>query len=268
MLAGAGFAFVQSADRLVLSSAASIYDFAHYSLAASTMFVPMTIITAISRVFFPHLAVADREQHHAMYQQGSRLVLVAWTVLLPYYIFVDLFVRHFLPRYEASLPIARVLALAVLFFGSILILQMNVFNLYGQQRRFFMYSAVAVSCSLGLAYIGARHFHSLVMVAATQVITAGAWWLVNAWKLRHITQERSGDWRRTLLIFAWSTVSLWLAMDIFHSAVLQLCAYYALIAIPTWVCFREELAMLARFSGTTRIASAMLLARPGDDVGD
>jgi O-antigen/teichoic acid export membrane protein len=228
----------------------------------------MTIITTISRVFFPHLAAADREQHQAIYQQGSRLVLLAWTVLLPYYIFVDLFVRHFLPKYEVSLPIARVLVLGVLFFGSIQILQMNVFNLYGQQRRFFVYSAVAVSCSLGLAYVGARHFHSLVMVATTQVIMAGAWWSVNAWKLRHITHEHSGDWRRTLLLFVWSAVSLWLAMNVFHTAVLQLCAYYALIAIPTWVCFRGELVLLARFSGSTRLASAMLLARPGDEVGD
>src|SRR6202035_1087180 len=100
VLANAALGIVQSADRLVLSSSVSIYDFAQYSLAASTMMVPVTLIAAVSQVFF----------------------------------------HHFLPRYVSTLPLARTLLLGVLFLATIQILQSNVFNLYGKQRNFLVYS--------------------------------------------------------------------------------------------------------------------------------
>src|SRR5690348_4699055 len=61
VLANTAFGLVQSGDRLVVSSAMPIHDFAQYSLAASTMFVPVTAILAISRVFFSHAAVLEHE---------------------------------------------------------------------------------------------------------------------------------------------------------------------------------------------------------------
>jgi hypothetical protein len=55
VLANMGFGLVQSADRLVVSSALPIEQFAQYGLAASTMFVPMTAIAVVSRVSFTHV---------------------------------------------------------------------------------------------------------------------------------------------------------------------------------------------------------------------
>src|SRR5438477_7303066 len=135
-LANAAFGIVQSSDRFVLSSAASIYDFAQYSLAASTMMVPLTLMAAIARVFFPHLAAAEKEQHPEIYGQVSRLIMLAWSALLPYYFLVDLFVHRFLGAYVGILPVARILLLGALFSAVIQILHGSVFNLYGKQKHF------------------------------------------------------------------------------------------------------------------------------------
>src|SRR5438552_5623390 len=192
-LANAAFGLVQTSDRFVLSSTVSIYNFAQYSLAASTMMVPVTLIAAIARVFFPHLAATDRKQHPELYGQASRLIVMAWSLLLPYYFVVDLFVRHFIPNYAGILPVAGVLLLGALFFAVIQILHGTVFNLYGKQKHFLLYAVLAVAVSLALAAMAVLLFHSLQLVAAMQVLSAGLWWGFNAWRLRSITGESWGD---------------------------------------------------------------------------
>ena len=169
------FGLLQSSDRLVLSSAVSIYDFAQYNLAASTMMVPVTLIAAIARVFFPHLAATDRKQHPEVYGQVSGLIVMAWSLLLPYYFGVDLFVRRFLPKYSGILPVAGILLLGALFFAVIQILHGSMFNLYGKQKRFLLYSILAVGISVGLVSMAILLFRSLRLVATMQVVVVGAW---------------------------------------------------------------------------------------------
>ena len=60
LLSNGGFVLVQSADRLVVSSTLRIYDFAQYSLAASTMFVPIMMIVAVYQVLFSHVAALEQ----------------------------------------------------------------------------------------------------------------------------------------------------------------------------------------------------------------
>ena len=40
----------------------------------------------------------------------------------------------------------------------------------------------------------------------------GTWWLFNGWRLSVITGESWRDFGGVLLIFAWSAISLWLAL--------------------------------------------------------
>jgi O-antigen/teichoic acid export membrane protein len=238
----------QSSDRFVLSSAVSIYDFAQYSLAASTMMVPITIIAAVARAFFPHLAAADKEQHPEIFGQVSRLILLAWSVLLPYCFAVDSFVRHFLPTYIPGLSIARILLLGVLFFAGVQILHGSIFNLYGKQKHFLFYSLLALSIALSLAAIGARVFHSLTLVAAMQVLTIGLWWLFNTWSLRRLTGESWHDFARVIIMFAWSAISLWIAFLWLSSWAIRTVSYWALITGPLlWTC-ADELRLVLRFA--------------------
>ena len=52
MIANTGLNIIQFADRLALSWTATIQNFAQYSLAASTLMVPVTAIQSCSQVFF------------------------------------------------------------------------------------------------------------------------------------------------------------------------------------------------------------------------
>lgn len=239
-LANAAIALVQSSDRFVLSSAVSIYDFAQYSLAASTMMVPVAIIAAAARVFFPHLAASEKEDHPEMYGQAARLIVVVWCVLLPYYFAVDVFVHRFLPTYIESLPVARTLLLGVLFIAAIQILQSSLFNLYGKQKHFLLYSMIAVGFSLALAGLAVFFFHSLLLVAGVQVLSVGLFWFCNAWRLRSLTGESWRDFALVLGNFAWSALSLWLAFSWTSNCVLRTLIYWLLAIGPlAWTCGDE-----------------------------
>ena len=245
MLASTALGVVQSADRLVLSSAASIYDFAQYSLASSTMMVPVTLIAGMARVFLPHFAVTEKERHPERYRMVSRLILLAWTALLPYYFFVDFVVRHFLPRYLPTLSLARVLILGVLFWAGIQILHGNVFNLYGKQKSFLLYSVVAVGVSLGLAATAILIFHSIWLVAAMQVGTLGVWWLFNSYMLRSLSGESWADLLQVVFVFAWSAISLWLSIRWSSNYAARTLCYWALATGPVGFLCRREIVLIA-----------------------
>jgi O-antigen/teichoic acid export membrane protein len=246
-LANAAFGLVQSSDRMILSMAVSIHDFAQYSLAASTMMVPVTLIAAIARVFFPHLAATDRKQHPEIYGQVSRLIVMAWSILLPYYFVVDLFVRRFLPNYASILPVAGVLLLGALFLAVIQILHGSVFNLYGKQKHFLLYGILAVAISMGLVAIAVLVFHSFPLVAAMQVTVVGGWWLFNAWRLRPMTGESWRDFAATLLIFTWSAISLRWAFSCSTHCSIRTACYWALTAGPLALLCRDEIRLMLRF---------------------
>ncbi len=246
-LANTAFGLVQSSDRFVLSSAVSIYDFAQYSLAASTMMVPVTLIAAIARVFFPHLAATERHRHPEVYGQASRMMVLAWSALLPYYFIVDWFVHRFLQAYVPMLPVAGILLLGALFLAVIQILHGSVFNLYGKQKHFLLYAVVAVVVSLGLAFMAIAVFHSLRLVAAMQVTAMGMWWLFNAWRLRGITGESWRDLGVALSMFSWSAASMWLAYSWSSNWAIRTGFYWALTAGPLALLYREQVRMIGGF---------------------
>ena len=244
---------VQTADRLVVGAFLPIYDFAQYSLAASAMFVPLTAILTVSRVFFPHMAALQAENHRKAYGGASRLLLLAWSLLLPYYFVLSLVVRHWLPKYTPGLPVAAVLLFGVIFLGGIQVLHITFFNLYRRQRRFLALSIAALAASLLLIVPTAIRFRSLTAVAAAQAVSFLLWWALNEWELRHITGQRWDDWLRIAMVFAWSVAVFLLSLRFVPGTVLQIFAYYLVASPPLALAFRNEFRSLGRmFLGQTR----------------
>jgi O-antigen/teichoic acid export membrane protein len=230
VLANGGLGVVQSADRVVVSSALPIYDFAQYSLASSMMFVPVAAIAAVYRVFFSHVAAVEHEGRARVYARASRFLLLAWSLLLPYFFVLDVFVRHFLPKYVEALPAAGILLLGVIFLAGIQILHMSFAYLYGKQRQFLLLTASALLVSFAVALVLAIGLRSLVAVAIGQIGVLALWWLANEWTLRNTTDQRWTDRLRLTSVFAWSAISYVVAMKSAGNVGLRTLIYYALVA--------------------------------------
>jgi len=229
VLANGGLILVQSADRLAVSFTLPIRDFAQYSLAASTMFVPVAAIAAIYRVFFSHVAAIEHEGRTRVYAHASKFLLLAWSLLLPYFFVLEVFVRRFLPKYVPGLRIAGILLLGVSFLAGIQILHMTFAYLYGRQRQFLLLTIGALVVTFSVVLGTALWLRSLVAVAIGQVGALALWWLANEWNLRETTGHRLKEWLRLMIVFAWSAISYGTAMKYVGSIGLRALVYYALV---------------------------------------
>ncbi len=250
VMANMGVMVIGFADRLAVSWAATIQNFAQYSLAASAMSVPIMAIQACSSVFFSHLANVTTDGRKRIYGIASRTLLVAWVILLPYYFALDAFVRHILPRYIPSLGYARLLLLGIPFLAAIQILQMSYAYLNGMQRHFLAQTAAVLAVSLGVTSFAAFHASSLRIVAGVQVVVLGAWWLSNEWTLRNLTGQRGRDWIAFAGVYVLAGASYWVTTGPWLNVGAAIGIYYLSVAIIVSLCCRDELKVLLRqFAG-------------------
>jgi O-antigen/teichoic acid export membrane protein len=251
LLASGGLGLVQSADRIVVSSALSIYDFAQYSLASSMMFVPVTAIAAVYRVFFSHVAAVEHEGRAKVYRHASKFLLLAWSLLLPYFFVLEMFVRRFLPKYLRALPVAGILLLGVIFLAGIQILHMSFASLYGRQREFLFLTMGALLVSFSIALVLAIWLQSLVAVAIGQVAALATWWVINEWKLREVTGQGWKDWLQVITLFGWSLASYEITMRLTNQPVLQFSIYYPLVVFVLFLSCRDEFRIGWKLMGWT-----------------
>jgi O-antigen/teichoic acid export membrane protein len=247
LLANAGVVLLLGMDRLAVSWIMSIQNFAQYSLAASTMAVPIAAIQAVYRVFFSHVASLDADQRKSIYRSASRFLLLSWSLSLPYYFALDAFVRHYLPGYTASLAVARTLLLGILFVGSIQVLHMSFSYLHGRQGLFLIRTLLMLAVGVSLTLFAVMALRSLFAVATAQVTTLGLWWLLNEWTLRDLTGQTATDWLKFLGLFAGASLCYWVACRYGHGAPSSIVLYYACIAVLLLTTRRTEL-RLAAFS--------------------
>jgi O-antigen/teichoic acid export membrane protein len=240
VLANTGYGVMQSADRLTVNFTRPIHDFAIYSLSQSTIYVPLTILIAVSRVALSYFARITHEGRAGVYRLSTRGLTLLWALLLPYYFAVEFVVRRFLPKYIAGLPAGRILLLSVLFLGLIQIIQLNTYSLERRQRQFFAGSLIAVAVAFVTAWIGSRIVGTLTAVAWSQVITAMLWWLGNEWWGRKRVLLRPADMAAVLASFATATVALYLAGSFQQSAISKAGLYYGLEALPLFFIFKAE----------------------------
>jgi O-antigen/teichoic acid export membrane protein len=240
LMANTGIGLILGADRLSVSWAATIQNFAQYSLAGSAIAVPVLAIQACSKVFFSHLTRVTSDGRKRIYAISSLSLLLAWTVLLPYYFLLELFLRHFLPKYIPSLEFARVLLLGIPFIAVIQILHMNFAYLGGRQRHFLWRTAGVLALSLGLTLLAAFGLGSLKAVASVQVFVLGCWWLLNEWTLRGLTGGGFAHWVKFASVYGVASLSYWVMTRQGHSVPMSVAIYYGLVAVLIGIMCREE----------------------------
>jgi O-antigen/teichoic acid export membrane protein len=246
VLSNIGAGLVQSADRLVASWILPIHQFAQYSLASSAMFVPVMAIAAIYRVFFSHASALEHDGRMRIYAHGARFLLLAWSLMLPYFFVLEQIVNRFLPKYVPSLPAAGILLFGVFFLAEIQILHTSFAYIYGKQRQFLMLTIAAAVATFGIGLAAAIYFGSLIAIAFGQLISLAIWWLANNLTLSNITGQ---NWRSRLILlatFAWSAIAYETATKVTQNVGFRILIYYLLVCFCLfWVC-RSEIEILRR----------------------
>ncbi len=247
-LSNIGAGLVQSADRLVASWILPIHQFAQYSLASSAMFVPVMAIAAIYRVFFSHASALQHEGRMKIFAHGARFLLLAWSMMLPYFFVLEQVVKHLLPKYAPSLPAAGILLFGIFFLAEIQILHTSFAYIYGKQREFLLLTiaAAVVTFSVGLAM--AIFIGSLAAIAVGQLISLAVWWLANDLALGNTTGQNWSSRLTLLAVFAWSAIGYEIATKITQNVGLRILVYYLLVGVCLFRVCRPEIEILRRFA--------------------
>jgi len=245
-------------DRLVLSWTTALQSFAQYSMAASAMAVPLTVIQACSKVFFSHLAGATPDGRRRIYGTSSRVLLLLWCLALPYYFALEWFVRHFLPKYVPSLQFSRILLLSIPFLAVVQILQMSYAYLNGRQVRFLRNSLAFLAAGIVATLMASVYFRSLTAIATIEVLLLGAWWLFNEWSQRELTSHTGKNLLAFLGLFSLAGAAFWAISGASMKSAILIPAYYGCLAIILAVFCRNDIRLWKRMlSGKSKYDQAL-----------
>jgi len=241
LLANLGYGVMQSADRITVNLTQPIERFAIYSLSQSIIYVPITLIAAISRVAFSHFAKAEMESRPRLYSKVASLLAAVWALLLPYFFGVEWVIRRFLPKYVGGLVPGSILLLSVLFLSLIQITQLPAYSLSGQQRRFFASAVAAAAVAFATAWLGSVVFGTLEAVAWSQVLTAAAWWAANQALLSRRSESAHRGLIRIAIVFSLSTIVFLAASRLVIGIAGRSLLYWAFTVPLTFLVLRKDL---------------------------
>jgi O-antigen/teichoic acid export membrane protein len=230
----------QSVDRLLLSVAIPVEQFALYGFATSALVVANAVTQSFSRVALPHAARLPGGDRPAFYGRLHALIAAAFGVGLALYPLVEAIVADFIPAYVPALPIMRALlpgalvgvALQVVVFTSLL-----VRKAVRAQLAIAATVAVLVFLASGVAIVMAAPLW-VVAVTASGALTAG--WAIGTFVAgRGAGTARIGGAGGFALTGMLQLGALAIALWLTDSLVARTAAYAVLAAVPTFLAWRR-----------------------------
>lgn len=229
-----------SFDRVFISVGFSIREFAIYSFASNALGIVYALVLSVGRVVFPYLSDGmSRERQTRTYGMGESLVLVLWSVSLAAYFPLQAVVPQWLPNYDGSLPLIRILMLSTGFTAIIHILHSSYFRSALQTTRLLLGTCIGMACAGGFL-TAASATRRLQPIAIAMVAAIAVWWFANEMLLLNVTGRSFQRVFRTLCLTAMcATMFLWCSR--FNSASLGLIVYLATAVLVMSMGFRSVL---------------------------
>jgi len=134
---------------------------------------------------------------------------------------------------------------------------MNYAYLNGIQRKFLAQTVVALVVSVGAMSFAVFHARSLGVLADTQVVVLGVWWLCNEWTLRSLTGQSDRDLAKFGGAYVLASLSYWITTAWTERTQVSVLAYYVGIAIVLMAFCREQLQLWARMVLRARAAQQL-----------
>lgn len=151
----------------------AIYAFAYNMLALIT-----TAVSATSTVLFPTLKTMEEDKikdHYSFF--NSFLLMFIFLALFAYFPLV-LIVRYFLPAYESSLPIFRVIFPGIAMTTSITILMYNVYKTLNMTMKYFLFSLLILGLSIVANIIAYFFSKTPISISVASIVTIFIWYVL------------------------------------------------------------------------------------------
>lgn len=167
------FSFFFTTGRWLIKWMMDNSSFAIYSMASSLLGFVLVLVNAVNKVFYPYLC-RNKDDSRKNEMLISVLLIIS-TLSLPFFFILKLIILTFLPKYEESVEIVKVLLLTL---PAIVIIQSYFINIYKakkMERQYLRDGLIYVVISLILNFTFYFIFKSLISIAIASVLSTYIW---------------------------------------------------------------------------------------------
>lgn len=179
MIANLCLLLILNIDRQFVNILFDNQTYAVYAFAYNMLTLISTATTAIATVLYPTLKKTSIENlNNKFYGINSVVLSFVFLCLLVYYP-LAMFVSWFLPKYENSLIIFRIILPGLAISSSISIVFHNYYKVIGKNNIFFLISLIILLFSFVANLIGYIIFKNTISISIASVIVLFFWYILS-----------------------------------------------------------------------------------------
>ena len=181
-------------DRQFVSVLFDIETYAVYAFAYNMLSLVTTALTAIAMVAYPRLQRMSDSRRRESYTVFRGGVIVLVLCCLAVYFPLAWFVGWYLPDYEGSLPIFRVILPGLAMSSCVTIVMHNYYKTMGENSRFFRQAFSILGLSIVADVLAYLVWRTPIAISLSSVIVIGAWYLMSeSFLVKKMEIKRWGD---------------------------------------------------------------------------
>ena len=186
-----------------------LYDkvtYATYAFSYNMLSLITTLINSIALVIYPTIK-RSKEFNSSTYQNLISIISTLVFVCLLVYYPLDLFIHWFLPKYNDSLVIFRIILPGLITSSCISIVMQNYYKLLNKNLNFFIKSLVIIALSIGLNFLAYYIFKNQEAISVASIIVTFIWYItIESYFVIHYKVKFS----KNLLFIVLATISFYL----------------------------------------------------------
>lgn len=183
MLANLCTTFILAIDRQFVSVLFETETYAMYAFAYNMLALVTVATSAMSIVLYPNMKRSDEIQLIRMYPTFITIVLMFVSFALCLYFPLSKVVLWFLPKYETSLFILRIIFPGLVMDSAITVIMQNYYKTQGLSSVYFKISLAVLVISIIANYIAYVIFGITSAISIASVIILGLWYVIADWYL-------------------------------------------------------------------------------------
>ncbi len=173
-----------SLDRQFVNVLFTNEEYAVYAFAYSILSLITVATSAISLVIYPVFKRTDGEKLKKLFPDINALLLIFLFGTVTVYFPLVWFIGWFLPQYEYSLTIFRIILPGLAVSCSITVVMHNYYKVFGKSTGFFRKSLVALAVSFACNVIAYAIWGTRESISIASIFSVSLWYLHTQWGLR------------------------------------------------------------------------------------
>ena len=173
-------------DRQFVNVLFDITTYGVYAFAYSMLSLITTAISAISVVLYPTLKQTNLEVLKKSYAKLVTIILCIVFGSLLIYFPLNIFIHHFLPKYNESLPIFKIIFPGLAVSSAITIIMHNYYKALGINFKFFVKSVIILVLSFIMNLVSFLIFRNTISISIASIITMIIWYIyIESYLIKH-----------------------------------------------------------------------------------